>query len=106
MTFKEQMEKDVSIFVNADEFADMHVFDGKKITAVVEGLTTKEQLSKTPVTFDGIDGETIILHCAATELEEVPKRGISVELDGEIYTVRESVNDFGVATITLGRDDE
>lgn len=105
MTFKEQMQQDVAIFINADEFAEPHNLNGTICDVVLEGLTTKEQLTKAAVNFEGINGKTLILHCKTSDLPEVPKKGIIFELDGETYRVQDGVDDMGLATITLECDE-
>lgn len=109
MTFKEQMQQDVAMFINADEFAEPHNLNGTICDVVLEGLTTQEQFTKAAVNFtadfDGINGKTLILHCTTSDLPEVPKKGIIFELDGETYRVKDSVDDMGLATITLECDE-
>jgi len=106
-TFKEQLQKDIDIFMNLDEFAETHMINGKECTAILEGLTTKEQfiqLRESKINFDGISGETFILHVAVSALDEVPKEGLSIEVDGETYVVSSSAKEMGMATITMERD--
>lgn len=103
-TFKKCMADDLDVFINADEFAEMHDINQKQILAVVEGLTTKEQIiskGKGRVNFDGVYEKTVILHCRADDLGDLPARGNVIDLDGTVYIVADSVDDFGMVTITL-----
>lgn len=106
ISFKEQLEADLDIFINADEFAETHNINGQDVICVLEGLTTKEQITKannTPA-FDGISGVTRILHIKATDLSERVVHGNAIEVDGEIYRVGDVVEDMGLLTVTLEAD--
>lgn len=107
MSFKEQLEKDVAVFMNLDEFAEKHIINGKECTAILEGMTTKEQftqLRESKIHFDGFTGETFILHVAVSELPEVPEKGLSITVDDEVYVVSSSTTEVGMATIIMDRD--
>ena len=71
ISFKEQLEVDLDIFINADEFAETHNINGQDVICVLEGLTTKEQITKangTPA-FDGISALTRVLHISVSVRE-------------------------------------
>lgn len=104
--FKESLENDLDVFINADEYAETHTVDGVGVTCVLQGLTTKEQLTQpnnTPA-FDGISGITRVMHIKTADLPQQVVEGNIIDVDGETYRVGSSVDDLGMTTITLEVD--
>ena len=105
MTFKDSLTEDLdSCFINMDEFASTHELDGKQFPMVLEGLTTKQFFARAPVTFDGVHGQTLVVHCKTVDIVEVPVVGNTATLDGEVYRVADCVDDMGLVTIILEVD--
>ena len=104
--FKEQLEADLGTFVNDEEFAELHTVNGIEVSCVLEGLTTKEMLTKANNTpsYDGISGTTRILHIRTADMQERVTHGNAVDVDGEMYRVGNVVEDMGLTTITLEAD--
>lgn len=103
--FKTQLINDAVVFIDTNEFAESHNLNGTICNAVVEGLTVKQQLIKSKVDFDGLNSRTVIVHCKSIDLSEIPKQGTMFSLDNNQYKVIESIDDFGICTITLGIDE-
>lgn len=105
-TFKEQIKEDISVFINADEFADIHNINGEDVFCVMEGLTTVEMLTKANNTpsYNGINGTTRLLHVRTEDMPERVVHGNAIEVDGETYRVGDVVEDMGVTTIALEAD--
>ena len=101
--FKEQAADDLGVFLNADEFAEMHTVNGVEVQAVLEGLTTKAfvQHGGHRISFEGVDARTVILHLRATDIPQKVAQGNVIELDGEMYRIADTVDDMGLLTLTL-----
>lgn len=101
--FKEQAADDLGVFLNADEFAEMHTVNGVEVQAVLEGLTTKEfvQHGGHRISFEGVDARTVILHLRATDIPQKVAQGNVIELDGEMYRIADTADDMGLLTLTL-----
>ena len=58
MTFKDQIKLDLPIFLNLDEFADVHNLNGTECNAVIQAPTARESFmtSGSRVVDDGING--------------------------------------------------
>jgi len=102
-SFKEQIAADVGVFLFGDEFAETHTVNGAPVTAIFEGLTTKDMLRsrKGGTEFEGVHGKTVILHMRTEDLPSPVVHGNTVDVDGEIYLVEDSVDDMGITTLTL-----
>ncbi len=104
--FKEQLKEDLDVFLDSDEFAETHTLNGVEVTCVLQGLTTKEQLTQpnnTPA-FEGISGITRVMHVKTSDMPEQVVEGNIIDVDGETYRVGNSVDDMGMTTITLEVD--
>lgn len=107
MSFKDDLMEDLDVFFDEDGFAEQHEINGESIWCILEGLTTKEQLTKigrNAVDFEGINAITTILHCKASEIPEIPAKGNIITVNGEVFIVRECTNEAGLLTLTLGVD--
>lgn len=94
------------VFINGDEFADIHTINGVDVLCIMEGLTTEEMLTKANATpsYDGINSTTRILHVKTENMPERVVYGNAIEVDGEMYRVGDVVEDMGISTITLEAD--
>lgn len=102
-SLKEQITADVDVFLSGDEFAETHTVNGVQMTAIREGLTTKDMLlsRKNGAEFDGVHGKTVVLHVRTRDLPQTVVHGNTVDVDGGIYLVEDSVDDMGITTLTL-----
>ena len=106
ISFKEQVKTDLDVFISMEEFAETHNINGEDIVCVLQGLTTKEQITQannTPA-FDGISGISRVLHIKSTDLAEPVIQGNVMEVDGEMFRIGEVVEDMGLTTINLEVD--
>lgn len=103
MTFKDQIKLDLPIFLNIDEFADVHNLNGTECNAVIQAPTARESFmtSGSHVVDDGINGMSVFVHCRSEDLPELPHQGNVFMLDGEPYIVYQCVEEDGMASIEL-----
>lgn len=103
MAFKEQLAKDLEIFINAEEFAAEHNLNGTTCLAVVEGPDARERfINSEPYNgYSGIYGSSVTVHCKTDVLDELPVQGQRFDLDDTIYIVASCVEEMGVVTVTL-----
>lgn len=82
MNLKAQFEKDLDVFVNLNEFADLHFINGQTVPAIINSST-----------FEDIDRETVQALFTSTlrvcvkqgSLNRLPQTNEEVELDGMHY---------------------
>lgn len=103
--FKEQVAEDInSVFMNIEEFADTHNLNGVECECIIQSPTIREKLINGADYdgYEGVHGETLIIHVAASSLEEVPMEGQVFKVDGSIYTVQNCIVESGLMTIEVG----
>lgn len=102
ISFKEQMEKDFDdTFFNLEEFAELHMIDGKKIPVVQDSETLMQlNLGKTAHS-DGIFTDSIVLFVQKKHMEYEPVIGQIMEFDGVTYPIDNVLSDTGGYTIIL-----
>lgn len=103
MTFREQLAEDIrAVFLNPDEFGEIHFIDGREIVCVVnDGLNAMKGASADG--FDnsgmiGIDAQVRTLYLADC-LSPRPVPGQALTIDGETWTV---IPDAGAVTVAEG----
>jgi len=97
-TFKELAAEDTKVFLNTDEFADVHILDGKEIRLVVDTDT----LNGKPLPYaEGVSLSRLIVYVDPLELGYRPQEGQSMHLDGDLYEVMKVGNEQGMYAITL-----
>lgn len=102
MGFKDFVASDISkVFINADEFAELHNLNGTRCYAVAEGLTDKQHVQIMGQDVDGLIYDTIIVHVAKESLPEVPEYNQVFEFNGRIMLVQSVEDDMGMLTIIL-----
>lgn len=98
MDFKEQIEEDLNIFFNPDEFGEEHVINNQKFNLIIdnEGLEQKSR-----VEYDGILQADLLYYVKATDMIKKPVSGEVQVIDGAIYTVINVKVNSGVYEVVL-----
>lgn len=105
MTFKEQLQSDIDdVFLNADEFAEVHNLNGVTAVAVVQQVVVTDDLLTTDKSgaayHDGLYAEGALINVKKSALPKVPAVGSSFRLDGRYGYVAKVSDDEGLLTIT------
>lgn len=101
-TFKDILQRDVDqVFLNAAEFADTHIVDGKSMTAMVDDNENIEREKKMKSNMDGIYARQILLYVKASDFGSLPAQGRLLKMDGKTYIVVDATDECGIYTITL-----
>lgn len=105
MDFKEMIEEDIhEVFLDLDEFADIHDVDGREIPAIIDDTASKQRNWKASdnVIDDGVFRKIRKLYVAKQDFGERPSAGARIfHLDGKPYLVRSVDEDDGVYQICL-----
>ncbi|UED76093.1 hypothetical protein [Brevibacillus sp. DP1.3A] len=105
LNFKELVAQDIAVFMNPDEFGDMHNIEGKNITVVIDADTLKEKSmngASAYATHSGVMLSEFTMYVKCEDLDEKPWIGQRMTLDGELYLVTDVAETAGIYQITLG----
>ncbi|WP_314905001.1 hypothetical protein [Selenomonas artemidis] len=102
MSFRDQVAADIdAVFLNTDEFAELHTIDGVEVRAVASENVTRKKSGIASRNYDGLHGDYAKVTCKAADLQRVPNQGENIKLDGKRYKVERCVNNMGMLTLTL-----
>lgn len=102
MDFKEILESDVhEVFMNVDEFSDMHMVNGKEMAVQVDSNEQIEREKRMAQHMDGIYKNQKLIYVAASDFGNLPAQGSALNLDGKNYKVTDAVSEGGIYSITV-----
>ena len=112
--FKDIIKSDNSeVFLNTDEFSDIHMINGYKIRCQVDDY---EQISREKryqynrsLHGDGIYLKEVMIYVHADEFDALfkglPGAGRTLTLDGRKYLVTDAQDEYGIYSISLGANE-
>lgn len=105
MGFREEVAADnAAVFVNCEEFAEIHNLNGVQAAAVVQKIAVNSDISCGDAEVDKIYslyGETVVVNFQSQFLREKLSYGDPYTLDGEQYIVKSCSDDMGIVTLEL-----
>lgn len=104
MDFKTGVDADIAgVFLCDDEFAEEHDVNGYPVTCVLQSPTAREKFQNGVAFrgYQGLSGEEMAMHVAKANLQEVPREGMVLRLDGKAMIVTTVVDDMGMLSIGL-----
>lgn len=96
------------VFLNQDEFAELHNLNGTECMAIVQDVSNGNGLSigdGITQTYPIIYGNKKQVNCKKSDLPEVPVNGQAFYLDEKLYLVDTCTDDMGMLTINLIAND-
>lgn len=102
MSFKDQIKQDLSdVFLNLDEFADLHRIEGKEVPVVIDS-DMLEKLSKNGDNrIHGMDEADMVIMGKASDLPENLDPGRLLNLDGREVIVVTTTSEMGLVQIAV-----
>ena len=103
MGFKEQLENDIGVFLNLDEFAEIHNLNGIECPVVATDDSTRAhaKVAGGARSTDGLHGDSVRLQVRTADLPSIPVQGTNFKYDGKLYKVASCTNNMGVLNISL-----
>lgn len=102
MSFKDQIKQDLSdVFLNLDEFADLHRIEGKEVPVVIDS-DMLEKLSKIGDNrIHGMDEADMVIMGKTSDLPENLDPGRLLNLDGREVIVVTTTSEMGLVQIAV-----
>ena len=97
-TFKDMVQADRGIFLNIDEFGELHKVEGNDITVVIDDNTLRERQGGAEV---GVAESNLLLFAYVEDLPTRRASGESINIDGREYIVDDWSENMGVAQLAL-----
>ena len=102
MGFKEILAEDIhKVFLNLDEFSDIHNVNGKNMSVQIDENEQIEREKRYNQNMDGIYTNQKMIYVAADEYGPIPKQGTIITFDGKVYKVADAVDEGGIYSITM-----
>ena len=102
MSFKDQIKQDLSdIFLNLDEFADLHRIEGKEVPVVIDSDIMAKLSKIGDNRIHGMDEADMVIMGKASDLPENLDPGRLLNLDGREVTVVTTTSEMGLVQIAV-----
>jgi len=102
VSFKDQIKQDLSdIFLNLDEFADLHRIEGKEVPVVIDSDIMAKLSKIGDNRIHGMDEADMVIMGKASDLPENLDPGRLLNLDGREVIVVTTTSEMGLVQITV-----
>lgn len=102
MSFKDQIKQDLSdIFLNLDEFADLHRIEGKEVPVVLDSDIMAKLSKIGDNRIHGMDEADMVIMGKASDLPENLDPGRLLNLDGREVIVVTTTSEMGLVQIAV-----
>lgn len=102
MSFKDQIKQDLSdIFLNLDEFADLHRIEGKEVPVVIDSDIMAKLSKIGDNRIHGMDEADMVIMGKASDLPENLDPGRLLNLDGREVIVVTTTSVMGLVQIAV-----
>lgn len=105
MSLHEQIGEDLHVFLDLEDFADMHDVNGVTCRAVVQDISIADDLTAGGGVHLGLYGTLLEVNCRTRDLPEIPVYGQTFRVDGKLYVVVSVTEAMGMLTIKLEAND-
>lgn len=102
MSFKDQIKQDLSdVFLNLDEFADLHRIEGKEVPVVIDSDIMAKLSKIGDNRIHGMDEADMVIMGKASDLPENLDPGRLLNLDGREVIVVTTTSEMGIVQIAV-----
>lgn len=102
MSFKDQIKQDLSdVFLNLDEFADLHRIEGKEVPVVIDSDIMAKLSKIGDNRIHGMDEADMVIMGKASDLPENLDPGRLLNLDGREVIVVTTASEMGLVQIAV-----
>lgn len=102
MSFKDQIKQDLSdIFLNLDEFADLHRIEGNEVPVVIDSDIMAKLSKIGDNRIHGMDEADMVIMGKASDLPENLDPGRLLNLDGREVIIVTTTSEMGLVQIAV-----
>lgn len=102
MSFKDQIKQELSdVFLNLDEFADLHRIEGKEVPVVIDSDIMAKLSKIGDNRIHGMDEADMVIMGKASDLPENLDPGRLLNLDGREVIVVTTTSEMGLVQIAV-----
>jgi hypothetical protein len=102
VSFKDQINQDLSdVFLNLDEFADLHRIEGKEVPVVIDSDIMAKLSKIGDNRIHGMDEADMVIMGKASDLPENLDPGRLLNLDGREVIVVTTTSEMGLVQIAV-----
>lgn len=102
MSFRDQIKQDLSdVFLNLDEFADLHRIEGKEVQVVIDSDIMAKLSKIGDNRIHGMDEADMVIMGKASDLPENLDPGRLLNLDGREVIVVTTTSEMGLVQIAV-----
>lgn len=102
MSFKDQIKQELSdVFLNLDEFADLHRIEGKEVPVVIDSDIMAKLSKIGDNRIHGLDEADMVIMGKASDLPENLDPGRLLNLDGREVIVVTTTSEMGLVQIAV-----
>lgn len=102
MSFRDQIKQDLSdVFLNLDEFADLHRIEGKEVPVVIDSDIMAKLSKIGDNRIHGMDEADMVIMGKASDLPENLDPGRLLNLDGREVIVVTTMSEMGLVQIAV-----
>lgn len=99
--FKGMVQRDRALFLNLDEYGEIHRVEGHEIPIIIDDDALKERQGGAALS---IAESSLLIYAAPEDLPPRRESGASLNIDGREYLVDDWSEDMGIATIALSQN--
>ena len=105
MMFKEQVAEDNKVFLNLEEFSDIHMGNGREMAVLIDGNEMiereKRHQNRQGVYTDGVYIKELLIYVRAEDFGKLPAIGRVLTMDGKTYTISDAIDEDGIYSLSL-----
>lgn len=104
-SFKDLIKEEVrTVFINEKEFGEIHTLDGQEVTIIIDNneLTERTKYRSKDEYTTGIYADEILFFISQKQMEDKPRIGRIIKLDGKEYIVTNVEDESNMYAITIG----
>lgn len=90
-----------NIFLNPEEFGEIHMVDGDEITIIIDENELIEREKKVQTMAEGLHNKQLLIFVSEKDFGPEPLINRCLELDGEYYTITDVSSEMGIYAISL-----